>query len=132
MSDELAEAQYVSFVSYKRDGSPVPTAVWVVEFDGGWAFTTGADSFKVKRIRRNPEVTITPCSVRGKVTPGATVFSGTAELLDAANTARVEAAIKAKYRFVYLLVISPGNLWARLRGREPSAGNAAIKVTLTA
>lgn len=131
MTTDLDAAKYVAFVSYKRDGSAVSLPVWIAPFEGGWAFTTGADSYKVKRVARNPQVTITPCSVRGRVAPDAVVHHGTAELLDTDTTARVEAAIKRKYRLGYLLVIEPGNLWARVRGKSPSAGNAAIKVTLT-
>ena len=40
MSADLDNAKYVSFTSYKKDGTTVSLPVWVVPFEGGYAFTT--------------------------------------------------------------------------------------------
>lgn len=130
MSQELDRARYVSFTSYKRNGEAVSLPVWVVSFEGGYAFTTDADAFKVKRIRNNPTVSLRVCSVRGKVAPGASEYRGTAEYVDAAAADRVNRAIRRKYWIAYRILIAPSNLWSRLRGN--STGHAAIKVTLDA
>ena len=130
MAHELDTAKYISFTSFKRDGSPVATPVWVVPFEGGYAFTTGHSSFKVKRIAKNPSVTVAVCSMRGKVAEGTTQYHGTAVALDAATATRVNAAIRRKYWLAYHLMIAPAALWQRLRGN--SAADAAIKVTLSA
>ena len=45
--------KYVSFVSSKKDGTPAATAVWLVPFEGGYAFTTDAE----------PMRTTKPCSL---------------------------------------------------------------------
>lgn len=127
---ELESARYVSFTSFKANGTAVSLPVWVVPFEGGWAFTTEPDSFKVKRIRRNPKVTLRACSVRGKVAEGTREFSGSAEVLDGAAAERVNRAIRRKYWFAYRVLIAPSNLWARLRGRSGEAGHGAIKVVL--
>jgi len=126
MSTDLDNAKYVSFTTFKRDGTPVPTAVWLVPFEGGHAFTTEAESFKVRRLRNNPSVTVSVCDIRGRVQPGATVYSGTAEVLDAAASQRVEAAIKRKYWLGWNLMIAPANLLRRLRGKGEAA-SAAVK-----
>jgi PPOX class probable F420-dependent enzyme len=53
-------------VSVSRDGTPVPTPVWFAR-DGERAFVrTAADSPKVARLRRTPEVTVAPCTHRGR------------------------------------------------------------------
>jgi PPOX class probable F420-dependent enzyme len=132
MSGDLDKARYVSFTSYKRNGDPVSLPVWVVPFEGGYAFTTDPDAFKVKRVRNNPRVSLRVCSVRGKVEPGAAEFPGTAEYVDAATADRVNAAIRRKYWFAYRVLIAPSNLWSRLRGGSAAAGHAAIKVMLDA
>jgi len=130
MTGELDHARYVSFTSYKRNGEPVSLPVWVVPFEGGFAFTTDPDAFKVKRVLNDPKVTLRVCSVRGKVAPGATEFRGTAEYVDAATAHRINRAIRRKYWLAYKLLITPSNLWSRIRGGSASAGHAAIKVTL--
>lgn len=132
MPQELDRARYVSFTSLKRDGTAVALPVWVVAFEGGYAFTTDPDAFKVKRVKNNPKVTLRVCSMRGKVAPGTTEYQGTAEYVDAATADRVNRAIRRKYWFAYRVLITPSNLWSRLRGGSGAAGHAAIKVTLSA
>lgn len=130
MPQELDRARYVSFTSLKRDGTAVALPVWVVAFEGGYAFTTDPDAFKVKRVRNNPKATLRVCSVHGNVAPGATEFTGAAEYVDEVTADRVNKAIRRKYWIAYRVLITPSNLWSRLRGGSGAAGHAAIKVTL--
>lgn len=130
MPQDLGGARYVSFTSYKRNGEAVSLPVWIVEFEGGYAFTTDPDAFKVNRVRNNPKVTLRVCSVRGKVEPGAAEFPGTAEYVDAITADRINRAIRRKYWLAYRVLIAPSNLWSRLRGGSAAAAHAAIKVTL--
>ena len=112
----------------KKDGTPAATAVWLVPFEGGYAFTTDADAWKVKRVRRNPEVTLAVSDIRGKVESGTTVHTGRAEVLEGDAIRRVERAIRRKYWLGYTVLIAPSNLWQRLRGKRQGTG--AIKVTI--
>ena len=130
MAHELDSARYVSFTSYKKDGSAVSLPVWIVAFEDGWAFTTEPESFKVKRIRGNSRVTLRVCGVRGSVADDAVEYAGRAEVLDPASARRVNSAIRRTYWLAYRVLIAPSNLWARLRGRSGEAGDGAIKVTL--
>lgn len=130
MTTELDRAKYISFTSYRRNGDAVSLPVWVVPFEDGYAFTTDGPSYKVKRVRNNPAVTVQACNVRGKVTPGATVYQGTAEVLESDYVAAVRKVIKGKYPIVYTLMIVPQELFAKLR-RKQVTGSVAIKVTLT-
>lgn len=131
MPADLDSAKYISFVSYKKDGTPVAAPVWVVPFEGGYAFTTEPSAWKVKRVMRNPSVTVQACNVRGKVTPGAPVHNGTAEVLDEAAMLRARQAVKAKYRITYTLLITWGEWVAKRKHGSATAATGAIKVTLS-
>ena len=129
MSADLDAAKYVSFTTFKRDGSPVATAVWLAPFEGGYAFTTGADSYKVRRLRNNPAVTVAVCDVRGRVKPGTTTHTGRAEVLDPETSAQVEAAIKRKYLLAWSVMFGPVHV-ARKVLRRPGPPAAAVKFVL--
>lgn len=124
MPADLDTAKYVSFTTFKRDGAPVATAVWLVPFEGGYAFTTDADSFKVRRLRNNPAVTVAVCDIRGRVAPGATVHHGTGEVLEGEAYRRVESAIKRRYWLAWNLMLAPMNLLRRLGGKSAAASTA--------
>ena len=52
--NELDRARYISLTTFKRDGSPVSSAVWITGADGTYVFTTGSNAWKSKRLLRNP------------------------------------------------------------------------------
>ena len=55
----IAEEEYVSLVTYKSDGTPRPLPVWIVDLgENTVGFTTFGDSWKCRRIRNNPSVTL--------------------------------------------------------------------------
>lgn len=130
MTNELDTAKYVSFTTYKRDGSPVSLPVWVVPFDGGYAFTTDSGSHKVKRIKNDARATLRVCDVRGRVRDGAPEHVGAAVVLDAQDVARVTALVKKKYRIGWAL-LGAMSAWKKLTGKGSTAtAEAAIKVTI--
>jgi PPOX class probable F420-dependent enzyme len=94
--------KYLSITSYRRDGSGVSTPVWFAAEDERLLVMTDSKSGKVKRIRRNPYVTIAPCSGRGK--PKTKRMPAHAELLPASEVERAKRLIKRKYRFDLLFV----------------------------
>jgi PPOX class probable F420-dependent enzyme len=130
----LANEKYLSLITYKRDGTPVATAVWVVDVDGELGVITEAEAGKVKRIRNNPRVTLTPCDVKGKVLPGAGIVEGTARVVLGDEAKRVDRAIRKKYRLAYYAIsltwVLPA-LLNRLRGRKDDSHDCAILITLT-
>lgn len=127
---ELDDAKYISFISFRKDGTPVPAPVWCVPYEGGYAFTTEATSWKVKRILANPNVKIQVCNFRGQVKAGAKIYSGVAELLDADGTVEVRERVKRKYRIAYQLLIERSDRRAARRGEALTVATAAIKVKL--
>jgi PPOX class probable F420-dependent enzyme len=130
MSADLDTAKYVSFVTYKKDGAPVATPVWVVPFEGGYAFTTAPDAFKVKRLRNDARATLTVCDMRGKTAEGAIVHTGATVMLNEADTQRVDALIRKKYSIGHRM-LGVLSVLKKIAGKGTTAGDAAIKVTLT-
>ncbi|MDO5502368.1 MAG: PPOX class F420-dependent oxidoreductase [Actinomycetia bacterium] len=105
MGHTVRSATYISLTTFKRTGQPVATPVWVapalpgVPFrPGELCFVTLADSWKVKRLRRDPRVEVTVCDMRGRIEPGTPRYAGTARLLESPEEVRaVKRAIGNKY-----------------------------------
>ena len=130
MPQEIDSAKYISFVSYKRDGSTVATPVWVVPYENGYAFTTEPNAYKVKRIRRDARVSIAVCDMRGKVPSEATWYHGAAVVLDERQAAEVSALIAKKYT-IGTKLLGVMSFVKKVLGKGSTAGDGAIKVTLT-
>jgi uncharacterized protein len=63
----LANEGYIRLTTYKRDGTPVATPVWVVSDDRQRLLVwTGADTRKAKRLRRDSRVLVAASAGRGK------------------------------------------------------------------
>ncbi|MFF4544962.1 PPOX class F420-dependent oxidoreductase [Streptomyces sp. NPDC001435] len=121
--DRLASGKYLLVTSYRKDGTPVATPVWVVRDGDALGVWTAAGSWKVKRIRRRADVLVGACDVRGN--PTGDQVPATAEIGDAATTGRYRDLIARKYGILGRLTL----LGSRLRnGRE---GTVGIRVTLT-
>lgn len=131
MPSDLDTARYVSFVSYKKDGSAKATPVWVVPFDGGYAFTSTPNAYKIQRIRNDARATLAICDMRGKTSPNATVYLGSAVVLDSTDTEKVVQLINKKYSLGTKLIEIVA-FAKKIIGKGSSDGDAAIKVTLHA
>jgi len=119
--------KYLSVTSYRRDGTGVATPVWFVESDGRLLVETDAGSYKVRRIRRDPRVTVAPCTATGRLR--GTPVPAWAELLPDAEVARVEPLMARKYR-VDLLFIRPfRTLQAALHRRRPGGTPVVLELT---
>lgn len=127
---DIGAERYVSFTTYRRNGEPVATPVWIASLpDGRVGFTTGSTSWKVKRLAANPEVSLRPCDMRGRVADGAPELHGTAvAVTDGADHDAVMAAVRRKYGIQYTM-LDLGNRLKRLVGRAP-APEASVLVTL--
>ncbi|MFN5840792.1 MAG: PPOX class F420-dependent oxidoreductase [Acidimicrobiaceae bacterium] len=126
---DLDSAKYVSFVTYKKDGTPVATPVWIVPFDGGYAFTTEPDAYKVRRIRHDARATLTVCNMSGKISEGAITHIGSAVVLGDDDAKKVTKLIEKKYS-IGTKLLGVMSLVKKLLGKGTTAGDGAIKVTL--
>lgn len=120
--DRLGSGKYLLVTSYRKNGTPVATPVWVVRDGDTLGVWTAADSGKVKRIRRRPDILAGPCDVRGN--PTGDQLPATAEIADPQATVRYRALVARKYGVLGRLTL----LGSRLRrGRD---GTVGIRVTL--
>lgn len=98
---ELQGHQYINLTTFRKSGQGVPTPVWFAS-DGEQLFiVTQQDSGKAKRIRNNPQVTLTPSDGRGQVKPDAPTLSGTATVLPMEPQGPGDRALRAKYGWMY-------------------------------
>lgn len=118
--ERLSGQRYISLTTFRRDGTPVATPVWLVRDGDRLAVWTNATAGKVKRIRREPSVTVAPCTVRGRLL-GEPV-PARARALPPDDTARIIAAIRKKYRFQGWLVT--------LRARRRPGSTVGIAIDL--
>ncbi len=118
--DELNDARYIALTTYKADGSAKSTPVWFAGSDDAYLVYTGTEAWKTKRLRANPTVQVRVCDVRGRVDPDATVYTGTAEVLDdSANVERAVRAIGDKYGWQAAFVRVRQRIKARLGRPDP-------------
>lgn len=110
--------KYLSVTTFRRDGSPVATPVWFVAENGHLLVETDAESYKVKRIRRNDNVLVAECTAAGRVTGQA--VPAHAEILPESERPRVEQLLARKYRIDRILVLPVYRIVQRLRGQAPS------------
>ncbi|MFR9794936.1 PPOX class F420-dependent oxidoreductase [Streptomyces sp. MS06] len=113
----LGAGKYLLLTTHRKNGTAVPTPVWVVRDGDTLGVWTAADSGKVKRIRAGGEVLVGPCDMRGR--PTGEQVAATAELCDRTDTARYRGLIARKYGLVGRLTL----LGSRLRrGTDGSVG----------
>src|SRR6478736_8497139 len=92
--ERLAESRYVRLTTYRADGTPVSTPVWVTrEGDKLYVYTQDTTG-KAKRLAEDQHVAIAPSDWRGKPT-GADV-PGLARLLDPVESRRAKERLIAK------------------------------------
>jgi PPOX class probable F420-dependent enzyme len=94
--DSLRGHKYCLVITFKKDGSGVPTPIWFgLDEQGRLYFRTGANVAKVRRIRRRDDVLVAPCTLRGK--PLGPAVAGTARVLGTDETDHAEQAIQSNY-----------------------------------
>ena len=114
--DEVSKAQYVLLTTFTKDGRPKPTPIWIAR-DGDRALViTEKNSWKVKRIRNTPRVTLAVCDMKGRV-KGETI-EAVATVLDESETETVYQAINKRYGIVGRIF----NFFSKLRGPNRTIG----------
>ena len=107
---DVAGSEYILLTTFTKDGRPKPTAIWAVADGDRLIAITQEQSWKVKRIRNTPRVTIAECDRGGK--PKGEAVEATAAILDkSANGATYDALGKR-----YGLIGKTFNFFSKLRG----------------
>ncbi|WP_019970183.1 PPOX class F420-dependent oxidoreductase [Mycobacterium sp. 141] len=107
---DVAKAKYVLLTTFTKDGRPKPTPIWAAPSGDRLLVITQADSWKVKRIRNTPRVTLAACDMRGN--PESEPVEAQAVILDQARNGEVYDAIGKRYG----LIGKAFNLFSKLRG----------------
>ncbi|BBX92198.1 PPOX class F420-dependent oxidoreductase [Mycolicibacterium boenickei] len=107
---DVAKANYVLLTTFTKDGRPKPTPIWSVPDGDRLLVITEADSWKVKRIRNTPRVTVAVCDMRGN--PKSEAVEATATVLDRSHNGEIYDGIGRRYG----LIGKTFNFFSKLRG----------------
>jgi PPOX class probable F420-dependent enzyme len=89
---------YMNLETYRKNGEGVKTPVWFVQDSNTFYVRTGGDSWKVKRLRNNPQAGIVPSTSTGN--PLGEWVTMTAELVEDETVAQeVNQMFNRKYGF---------------------------------
>ena len=95
---EVSAARYILLTTFTKDGRPKPTPIWAAPDGDRLLVITEEDSWKVKRIRNTPRVTLAVCDMRGN--PKSDALEAKAIILDKTQTRLVYDAIGKRYGLV--------------------------------
>jgi PPOX class probable F420-dependent enzyme len=91
----LSGQKYVSLTTFRKSGKAVPTPVWFGEDSDRLFVMTRSDMGKTKRIRKNSQVKVAPCTIRGKII--GPEFPASARILPQSEHAHARQTINRKY-----------------------------------
>ena len=118
---DVAKSDYILLTTFTKDGRPKPTPIWAAPDGDRLVVITQEKSWKVKRIRNTPRVTVAACDVRGN--PKSEAVEATAAVLDKSQNGAVYDAIGKRYG----LLGKTFNLFSKLRGGMKN--NVGLAVT---
>jgi PPOX class probable F420-dependent enzyme len=92
---DVIKSKYLLLTTFTKDGRPKPTAIWGVPDGDRLLVITDDGSWKVRRIRNTPRVTITRSGALGK--PRGEPVEAVARVLPKSETRRVYNAVLKRY-----------------------------------
>ena len=93
--DDMARAKYLLLTTFTKDGRPKPTPVWGVPNGDKLLIITDDGSWKTKRIRNTPRVTIQRSRALGQ--PTGEPVEAVAKVLPKSQTRKVYDAVVKRY-----------------------------------
>jgi PPOX class probable F420-dependent enzyme len=119
--DDIAKAKYILLTTFTKDGTPKPTAIWAAPDGDRLLLMTEEDSWKIKRIRNTPRVTLAICDARGK--PKSEPIEAVATVLDKSEAPAVIQAVNKRYG-----ILGWGfGLYMKLRGLDKKSVGVEVK-----
>ncbi|WP_319452132.1 MULTISPECIES: PPOX class F420-dependent oxidoreductase [unclassified Mycobacterium] len=118
---DVAKAKYVLLTTFTKDGRPKPSAIWAAPDGDRLLVMTEEDSWKVKRIRNTPRVTVAVCDMRGN--PKSEPVDAVATILDKSESADVQRAVVKRYGVVGWAF----GLYMKLRGLDAKSVGLELK-----
>jgi PPOX class probable F420-dependent enzyme len=111
----IGRSAFVSLGTYRKTGVLVETPVWMAPDGGDLVVTTERATGKVKRLRRDPRVSMRPCGRMGRVPDGAIAVTATARFDD--DPAAGTSALAAKYGLQFRVVLGLERFIRRVQRR---------------
>jgi PPOX class probable F420-dependent enzyme len=128
----LSDEKYMRLTTFKRDGTPVSSPVWLVPLEGDKVgFWTSSGSGKAKRLGHTQHVTVQPSDGRGRVKPGTQPIDANALVVRGAEFDAISAKIKAKYGFMTKLTPVLAGIVGVIKRKRMPYGDIGVVVTPT-
>jgi PPOX class probable F420-dependent enzyme len=124
----LADEKYMLLTTFRRDGTPVSSPVWVVGLDAGKvAFYTSSASGKAKRLAHTARVTVQPSDARGRPKAGTTPAEGTAQDV----TGAIRGKVVAKYGVMTKVAGVFNTIGGAIKRRPMPYADRGVVISLT-
>jgi uncharacterized protein len=125
----LGDEKYILLTTFRRDGTPVATPVWVVKLDGDTiGFWTSSGSGKAKRLAHTARVTVQPCNARGRVKKGSAAVDATARVVTGSDFEAIQERVVAKYGVMTKITRVLGTLGGIARGKRIPYGDTGVVI----
>jgi PPOX class probable F420-dependent enzyme len=103
----LRNQNYIVLTTFKKNGQGVTSPIWFVFDRDKFFFTTNEKFWKVRRIRKNPNVEIAPAKARIGAPKDYKIIGktikGVARLLEGEEAKAANRLLRKKYGFKYTL-----------------------------
>jgi uncharacterized protein len=127
----LTDEKYILLTTFRRDGRPVSTPVWLVDLGADEiGFWTSSASGKAKRLAHTARVTVQPCNGRGVVKPGSEPIDATARIVGGPELETLRKKVVAKYGFQTKLTKLIATVVMGLKGKRYPYGDRGVVITL--
>ncbi len=93
----LAPQEFIVLTTYRKSGTAVPTTVWFAYEKGKIYITTGSSAGKIKRVRNNGRVQMTPSDRVGNLLGQPEVAGEAKEIEAPEGKERAKEALGQKY-----------------------------------
>jgi len=93
---QLKDGKHISIKTFRNNGECASAPVWFLEDKDKFYICTGGTTYKVKRIRNNPEVQIAASDEKGNLK--GEYFKGNAKILAKDEVDTIYALFRKKYR----------------------------------
>ncbi len=126
----LADEKYLALTTFKRDGTPVTTAVWAAPIDHGKiGFWTSSGSGKAKRLVHTSKVVVQPSDARGRVKAGTSPTEASAVLVTGAELDGIRTKIKAKYGVMCSITKFLNKVGGVIKRKRIPYGDCGVMIT---
>ena len=119
---QLKDGKNINIKTFRKNGEGAATPVWFVEDKDFFYICTGGATYKVKRIRNNPEVQIAASDASGN--PKGKYFEGKARILEKNEVDPFYSLFRKKYSGFRMW-----NFFANL-GKKEEKKQVYLEVTL--